>query len=186
VAKRSAASIRLLCRRVAPRVSHVAIEVRWLIPGQQIESQPHGARIKIAAKSTRHRGRPCALSARNPAKPRAFHRDQFVLADPCILVPERFQRMLERPCRRKGDGVWACGRQLFHNLRIGRDSITAQTRFHTDSPNPRQGFRTLYPAITSSFSAGIFAISSGPRFRCEVTASGGACLSQLFRETSTN
>jgi len=47
-------------------------------------------------------------------------------------------------------------------------------------------FRKLHPAMTSSFSEGIFAICAESRFRCAVTASGGTRLSQLFKETSTN
>src|ERR1700740_379511 len=50
----------------------------------------------------------------------------------------------------------------------------------------RQSSTLRYPAITSSFSDGIFPICSWSRFRCAVTASGGKRLSQLFKETSTN
>src|SRR5258706_10242935 len=43
-----------------------------------------------------------------------------------------------------------------------------------------------YAGITPMFSAGIFLIAFSSRFRCDVTISGGRCLSQLFSEKSMN
>jgi hypothetical protein len=69
----------------------------------------------------------------------------------------------------------------------GAESLTSRRiSFYLIRRSPLKRFRTVYPAITTSFSAGIFAIKSGGRFRCEVTNSGGKRLSQLFKETSTN
>ena len=73
---------------------------------------------------------------------------------------------------------------------LGINNIAREDTLSLNSLNQQlnriANFRKLHPAMTSSFSEGIFAICAESRFRCAVTASGGTRLSQLFKETSTN